>query len=833
MRRRWALVTLVGVALILVAGRTLASLYADRLWFDAMGASAVWRTRTLYSTLVTGLSALVAGTVIFLNLYAVRRSIVSLILPRRVANIEIGEEIPPQYLMGAVISLSMLFGVLLALPADTWLPAVQAIHGVPFSESDPYFHADLGFFVYWLPFETTLYVWSLITLLVATALVIFLYALTPSLRMERGTLHVSGYVRRHLTVIAALLLMLLAWSYRLDAFQLLLDGSGPDGEFTHADRQFGLRAAPLLAFVTLGAAIVVLWSGWAGQLPLVFASVSIVLVLSFVLKQIVPALEIGGGETSDAIARERPYLAIRRLYTQRAFAVDEIVAVDGAAGFQTWEDAARGVPIWDGPMLARALGWAHGRVVGESTTGVQMTPAGLLATVAVPPADSTASTDGDDPWILARARESRTDGRGGAVRVDRRGVAVAEDEALPVVLVHPNARAYRVVVDSLGIVPAPRLQGLGARLAHAWSLQNFRLLFGEQPVSPASIVTHRDVRARVRMLAPFFDQGALIHTAVANDSLYWVVDLYATSASYPLSATTTVAGATRKYFHHAGTAVVTAGTGRVRVLLASELDPVAQTWVARFPDVFAAAADVPRALLEILPPAEDGAYVQAAMFARFGTRRESAVGGHLPWEYGADTISSALSPTRIVPGASDPAPTWVQPVLDSADRVRGLVLATGGASRLTLWLATEPSALRWTQLLDRIQQPLDTAPPPRDTRWVKGAVRAFPLAGGVAYVQTTYAERSTTPPTIARVAVLTGDSTVVGPTLGHAVGVAMGSDGVGPLNALDFRARVEMLHAAMAAALRRLDWAAFGEAFDALGAMLGSPRPLAPPPVPR
>jgi hypothetical protein len=53
------------------------------------------------------------------------------------------------------------------------------------------------------------------------------------------------------------------------------------------------------------------------------------------------------------------------------------------------------------------------------------------------------------------------------------------------------------------------------------------------------------------------------------------------------------------------------------------------------------------------------------------------------------------------------------------------------------------------------------------------------------------------------------------------------------MNPQDFRARVEALHATMRAALLRGDWAAFGEAFDTLGAMISAPRPLAAPPAPR
>ena len=827
--RRWALVTLIGIALVLVAGRSVASLYADLLWFDAMGASMVWRTRTLYTSVTMGTSATVAGIVIFLNLYAVRRSIASLSLPRRIANIEIGEEVPPRYLMAAVIGLSILFGALLALPPETWLSAALAMRGIAFHESDPYFTADLGFFVYRLPFESTLYVWSLITLLVATALVLFLYALTPGFRWVHGNLHVSTYVRRHLTAIACLLLLLLAWSYRLDGYHLLLDGSGPEGEFLSVDRQVGLRASSVLAFVALGAAVVVLWSGWTGQLPLVLGAVSLVLIASFVIKQIVPAFELRGGVTADAAARERPYMAIRRGYTQRAFAVDEIVTADAGVGFRNWEEAARGVPGWDAAVLARAVGWSHGRAVGDAVAGLQMTSAGLVATVAVPPADTGAARGGDNPWILARARATRTDGRGSAVRVDRRGNGAIDDEALPPVLVHPGARSYRLIDDSLGIVAAPRLRTFSSRLAHAWSLQNFRLLLDDYG-STASIVSRRDLRERVRALAPFFEQGATITPAVAADTLYWMVDLYSASESYPFSAPVTVAGSARKYFQHVGTAIVTATTGRVKLVSATEIDPIGQSWLALFPGLVTPAVDLPRALREALPPAEDGAYAQATVFAWFGTRRESVTGGKLPWQYGGDTLIPATSPVRIVPPASEPAATWVQPVLDATEHVRGLVLATGGSSRVTLWVPTAPTTARWTQIVDRLHQHTDTTTPPRDTRWVRGAVRAFPLAGAVGFVQTTYAWRATTPPAIARVTVLAGDSTVAGPTLEQAVGVPIGPDVPGPLSPVDFRARVEAGHAAMRAAIRRGDWASFGEAFDSLGAMLDPPRPLAPPP---
>ena len=97
----------------------------------------------------------------------------------------------------------------LALPHSDWASLDLVRHGEAFRESDPYFQFDIAFWVYWLPLEEEAHLWSLIALLVVSLLVVFLYALTPSLRWEGGRLRVSSYVRRHFFALGALLLVLL------------------------------------------------------------------------------------------------------------------------------------------------------------------------------------------------------------------------------------------------------------------------------------------------------------------------------------------------------------------------------------------------------------------------------------------------------------------------------------------------------------------------------------------------------------------------------------------------------------------------------------------------
>ena len=98
--RRWPVIAVAVVAALLVLGRVGAGIVADYLWYDAMGASALWRERALLMTVICAGSALIAASILFVNLYVVRQSVVSLVLPRRVANIEIGEEVPGRYLVG-------------------------------------------------------------------------------------------------------------------------------------------------------------------------------------------------------------------------------------------------------------------------------------------------------------------------------------------------------------------------------------------------------------------------------------------------------------------------------------------------------------------------------------------------------------------------------------------------------------------------------------------------------------------------------------------------------------------------------------------------------------
>jgi len=357
-----------------------------------------------------------------------------------------------------------------------------------------------------------------------------------------------------------------------------------------------------------------------------------------------------------------------------------------------------------------------------------------------------------------------------------------------------------------------------SRLAHAWALQNFRLLFGDLPPTRPTIVRHRDVRERVRELAPFFVQGSEILPVVANDSLYWALELYVASDDYPLAERFNILDEQRGYFQHAATALVHAASGRVRLVLAPAPEVVTTSWANRFPSLFVRPTALSRQLQAALPPVLDGAWAQLLAFSSAGFRGDSLEVRHYASLDAADSVASREPIHAALPNLGV---TTAWTLLDAQDHVRGIV-ASLGATRETTWIPLAPDGQRWGATMDRLRA-ADTAS--RDGPVVHAPVRVVPLAGRPMYFQAAFRVRAGASPTLGRVAAVAADSLRSGPTLAAALGLATATTAAGPARQVDLRARADSLYRDMRDALRRGDWPSFGRAFEALGGALRvSPR---------
>ncbi len=492
-------------AAVLVGGRAASAIYADYTWYDALGAAPLWTERSSDILLIYGIGSVVAVLLAFLNLSALGRSIGVLSLPRRLANVEFGEAVPRKYIDRFALVLSFIIAAITTPALPSWTSLAMARLGMSFRESDPYFQHDLSFYTNWLPFESAAYTWAMLLVIAVSLVVVILYSLTPGLRWERAGLRMSAHVRRHLSVLAALLLLITMWSYRLESYELLIRGSGEDGVFSYVDHRWLLPGLLLLSIATAAGAITVLLSGWTGQLRTSFVAVTVIVVLSVSAQEITPWVVQRFASREVRMVRERPYVSTRDVFTRRAYSPD-IAAFDS------------------------------------------IRKAGVSAVL-----DSVVSS--------AASRQ--------LMRQDS--------------LAYPGARGLVLVSDPQLDVAGQRLGDGLSRLGYAWAYQAFDLLSDSVP-RRSRIVTVRDVRNRIRVLAPIFAQGTIVEPLFHADTLYWKLELYSASASYPLSQHYNIAGDDRSYFRHAATALVNARTARVMIAADPAPDPIAAAWMTAFPN---------------------------------------------------------------------------------------------------------------------------------------------------------------------------------------------------------------------------------------------------------
>lgn len=885
--RSWLVLGIAVAAVLLLVGRTVTALFVDHAWFEAMGAPSLFWEQVLDTALLQG-GAWVVGTLFaFANLHAVRRTILAVAMPSRVANLELTAMVPGQRLLSATIILAVIVGGVLALPLTNWETLAMVRHGVPFSEIEGIFDRDLGHYVYWLPFEETMYLWSLVSVVSLTAMVLVLYALTRSLRLEGRRLAVSTHVRRHLSVLGALVLLLLAWSYRLDAFDLLLAGSGPDGMFLRVDHRVTLRMDYVLSYGSALAALVILRTGWTGQLKTAFVTLTIVLVAALGLRHAVPAVLARGDTLGDPARRDADYIAARALYSRRAFDVDAIrnTATDSSTQVflptSTTTLAAR-ASLWDAQALAEGIGQhaladrrprdggnenderPNERDEGERTQLVDavspswaMTNGRVTALRVVRPVSSAGS------WRVSVVDVTQPVARESVVALPDR-----DDDGLMISwpLVAPGLGGARLLdATTAADVPGALLDTRQARIAHAWALRDVSLLGADSAVSAPLLVTYRDVRERVQRLAPVFEQGTMVHAVRDGRELFWVVHLYSVSARYPFSQRWQVGDGVYSYFKLAATAIVDAATGRVRLVPVSKPDAVARTWMLRLPRLFTPATALSPSLATQLPAATDGASVQLRTYARYGSRLDGPVLRHLP---DSAFVNGPPAPLFLEQGTAT-IPSWSVPLLHDRDGVAGVATVTGGVDRGTYWTPSPAPGRNWASILEGMRAAVDSSltPPLRDSssasvartenrsasptptgdradsvggagttqrsdnRVRMGRPEALVTSRGILYIQTALETRPDGRLGFRQVAVSDGSTVGVGPTLadaltslGETVERPSGAPG-GPVPSGATRERDAPVrwYDAMRQAMKQGNWSAFGAAFDSLGRALGRP----------
>jgi hypothetical protein len=183
-----------------------------------------------------------------------------------------------------------------------------------------------------------------------------------------------------------------------------------------------------------------------------------------------------------------------------------------------------------------------------------------------------------------------------------------------------------------------RISNLWRKFVFGWKFDGTRFLFSTYPTPESRVLFHREIRERVRTLAPFLEFDADPYIVLANGKLYWIIDAYTASTYYPYSQAfsgakpTEVAGRGEErgmthgstaslvganYVRNSVKAVVDAFNGSVTFYVFDPEDPLIQVWQRIFPGLFVAKEKIPDALRAHVRYPRDFLLMQGLVYAKY------------------------------------------------------------------------------------------------------------------------------------------------------------------------------------------------------------------------
>jgi len=654
MLRPGRIAIVVGLVLVALVAPSVVKFYTDWLWFGEVGYQPVFLTMLRSQGLLFVIAFAIAAAWLAGNIRVAIAGIGDL---RPVFTTREGLEVA---LPGGrqLRTLGMAVAVLLALvvalyAAGNWETWLLWLNAVSFGTSDPILGRDVSYYVFSLPFLQ--FVRGLAQGLVILAALVAgaLYLVSGSLTSGfPARLSMSGNARRHLCVLGAAFLLILAWSAWLHRTEHLVESSGLVFGASYADVYGRMRASfVVIAACVIGAGLAMVQAFSERNWPIPVA-VGLYLVASI------------GGEvyssmlqrfivTPNEQVRETPFIEHNISGTRRAFGLDGIEEreLSGDAPLSQ-DDIARNattlenVRLWDHAPLLDTFGQIQEiRTYYEfaSVDNDRYRIGGSLRQVMLSARELNSNNLPSRTWVNERL--TYTHGYG----LTLGPVNQVTSEGLPVLFVRnlPPETILDLKIDEPSIYFGERVNDWvivrtntpefhyprgesnettrysgrgGVSLGSLWRRLLFALRFGSYQIilndgigAESRILFNRNIRQRVSTIAPFLAFDRDPYLVLADGRLYWLFDAYTTSALYPYSTP----AANVNYIRNSVKFVIDAYDGTTTAYLADSRDPIAATYARIFPGLFKSMSDMPAPIREHVRYPEDIFALQAQVYATY------------------------------------------------------------------------------------------------------------------------------------------------------------------------------------------------------------------------
>ena len=573
-----------------------------------------------------------------------------------------------------LVLLTLVFSFVIAFAFSKWEVVLKYLNSTPFGAADPVFGMDMGFYVFSLPFYTYIFGFFLVTLILTIILAFGTHLLYSNsiVRVEtedeiETSFDMGSYTvkwdflkdkaKSHISFLMGILFFIISYGIYLARYGLVFSESGMVFGAGYTDLNVVLPLMNILIAIAAIVGVLFIINAKVNKWKLgfygvgLFVGIGVIGLLAFGITQ---ALIVN----PDEFNMEKPYIERNIQNTLDAYNLDGIEERMFPISYDlTMEDIEKNketignIRLWDWRPLIQtydqlqlfrtyyqfndvdidrydidneykqvmvsaremdisslpenAQTWVNSHLVYTHGYGVVMNPVDRVSQEGLPEFYVKDIPPASDYFNIERPEIYYGEGFANYVVVK----TTTEELDYP----SGEQNIYTSYEGTGGIDISDSFK----RLVYAAKFSSIELLVSGSIKTGSRVLLYRDISSRVRKIADFLMYDSDPYVVVSDGRLYWIIDAYTTTDTYPYSEPIYHSKYNKvfNYIRNSVKVVIDAYSGDVRFYVIDKEDPVIQTYRNIFPDLFTDFEEMSADLKKHVRYPEDLFRIQAELYS--------------------------------------------------------------------------------------------------------------------------------------------------------------------------------------------------------------------------
>ena len=640
------------------------SVYTDWLWFNNLQLSGVFVTVLTTKFILFLVGALIFGMGFAITLFFAYKNSggpTTLTLPEKASKL-IDRSLKLLVITIGVV-LSVIFGYLLA---SNWEMFLRFTNSVPFGQIEPVFGKDISFYVFSLPVLNAVQSWLLGATILFLLSTFALYFVRYGIRGV--TFSLTTVIKIQLSILAALVMFILAWGHWIDRWELLLSESGSVFGAAYTDINARKPALLILTVIATLSGVLLLINTYFRGLKLLIGAVALWLAFLILVNTIWPSAVQQLTVNPNEFVKEEPFIKRNIEFTRTAYGLtdvsDQFFPVRNSVNsdlIKRNKQTINNIRLWDyrplsdvyrqtqlirsyydfkdadvdryniGGELRQVLlsarevapekldedsqTWTNNKLVYTHGMGIAMSPVTEFTQEGKPqyfakdiPAEGiipiSGSSGSEEPDLLVTNPRIYY----GENTLD---YVIVNTKTEEVDYQTEDGQLFRTKYPGEGGV---QLSSFFKRLAFAWQFTDVNILISGQITNESRLQYRREIQERVQTIAPFIELDADPYIVAAEGQLFWIQDGYTSTDHFPYSDPMESGD---NYIRNSLKIVINAFSGDTEFYIWDDSDPIVMTYAKIFPSLFRSGEDMPEEIKSHVRYPQGFFSIQADKYLRY------------------------------------------------------------------------------------------------------------------------------------------------------------------------------------------------------------------------